>query len=499
MSTTTNNAYMTKSMNGIISYDDGAGGSMEGGVITCNTLATPNLSADSLQAYTPGASCQLYTDASASDIHIGNSGITLFVDSGIASVSPIYCSELHSANVYASTSVNTTFLDTPLTTDTPYIFPFVTGAITIGSVTAPIIGTRVCTNNNELANKQYVDSIIPSSLLPLTNTWTGTSNTFDNKIVVTSIEAPATFTNVSLFPNITTSSINIGAGITNGQLNLGDNMSAGNINIGATSIATGNTTILIGNDGSGASNSVSLRTLGTLNLGVKATTINIGTTTTAGQINIGTALTTGGAITMGGVAQTGAINIRTAGALNMGVVSSAISIGTTSCPSISIGNTSTTSLTLNTPINPNYDTKYTATGTPTGCIGYILGATTLAAGASLVSGTTKVMCTFTNLPIGVWLLYWNQGYNVTTNTVLTGYINMSMGTTSGGTDILLSIVDCATKTLLTTTAPDYTITQIFSNTLATTDVYFSTTVTFSSGAIGTQTNTITSCKAVRLA
>ena len=501
MATTTNTPYMNKSCNGVVVYDDGAGGSMEGGVITCNTLATPLLEADGLQAYTAGASCNLYTNTAggASDIHIGNAGITLFVDSGIASVSPIYCSDLHTANVYASTSVNTTFLDTPFTSDTPYLWPFVSGQIQIGSATSPIIGNYVCTANNHLANKQYVDSALPTSLLGLTNVWTGTSNTFNNKIITTTIEAPSVFTNVFLYPNNTTSSINIGSGLTTGILNLGDNMSGGNINIGATSIPVGNATILIGNDSTGATNALTLRTLGTLNLGSKSATINIGDIATATTINIGTALTTG-AITMGGASQTGSINIRTTGVLNMGVVSSAISIGTSTCPSISIGNVSTTSLTLNTPINPNYDTKYVAnTGTPTGCIGQILAATTYAIGSSMVSGTTKVMATFTNLPVGVWLFYWDQGYTISTNLVLTGYINMTMGTTSGGTNILLSIVECATKTILSTTAPDYIVSQIYSNTSATTDIYFSTTAVFSSGAISTDTNTISTCKAVRLA
>ena len=53
----------------------------------------------------------------------------------------------------------------------------------------------------------------------------------------------------------------------------------------------------------------------------------------------------------------------------MGVVSSAISIGTTTCPSISIGN-STTTLSVNTPISPNY--TYSATGVATNtAIGYL--------------------------------------------------------------------------------------------------------------------------------
>jgi hypothetical protein len=501
MATTTNQPYMNKSMNGIIVYDDGAGGSIEGGVITCNELETANLRADSLQAFTAGASCNLYTDVAggASDIHIGNSGITLFVDSGIASVSPIYCSELHATNVYASTSVNTTFLDTPFTTDIPYLWPFVSGAITIGSATSPIIGTRVCTANNHLANKQYVDSIIPSSLLPLTNVWTGTSNTFNNKIVVTSVEAPSPFTNLTVFGNSTTSQIDFAPSLTTGILNMGNNMSGGNINIGATSIPVGNATIIIGNDSTGATNPLTLRTLGTLSLGSKSAVINIGETTTNGQISIGTGLTTG-SITMGGTAQTGAMNIRTTGALNIGTASSAISIGTSTCPSIRIGNASTPSLQLNTPINPKYDNKYNATtGTPTGCIGEILAPTTFGATTDMVSpNNVALMATFTNLPVGVWLLYWNQRFTArTVNVVFTSHV-MLMGTTSGGNQVALANPNSATRTLATPQDMTYLLTQIYCNTSATTDLYFTTYATFT-GTLRAQLGSSYYIKAVRLA
>ena len=325
---TTNNAYVTKSMNGIISYDDGAGGSMEGGVITCNELATTNLRADSLQAFTSGASCNLYTNVSggASNIHIGNSAITLFVDSGIASVSPIYCSELHAANIYASTSINTTFLDTPFTTDTPYLWPFTTGAITIGSATTPIIGNYVCTANNHLANKQYVDSMLSSTLIGNTITSTNVSAT------------------TNIYSNLTTGSINIGTGLTTGTLTLG---------------------------GTAESGDIVLRTTGTLNLGVSASAINLGTTAstsniiqtansstislnlgntmTTGAINMGGALTTG-SINVGRDAMTGSVNIRGGGIMNLG--------------------SSTTTLNVNAPILPTYAYNASTGITPTTGIGY---------------------------------------------------------------------------------------------------------------------------------
>ena len=73
MSTQTNNAYVTKSMNGIISYDDGAGGVMEGGVITANQLII-----DEIQSNSPPNVVSLFTDTTTI-INMGSSTSVLNV------------------------------------------------------------------------------------------------------------------------------------------------------------------------------------------------------------------------------------------------------------------------------------------------------------------------------------------------------------------------------------------------------------------------------------
>ena len=472
MSNTNGQVSFVKSMNGILSFNTGSGTIIEGDTITtdtiiCDTIACPQLNADALQAYTSGAPCNLYTQTSggASSIRIGNSGITLYIDSGIASTSPIYCSELHAANVYAGTSVNTTFLDTPNTTDTPYIYPFVTGAITIGSATSPIIGTRVCTNPTELANKHYVDTALSgASILGLTNIWTGASNTFNNNIILNTINATAVGATVNLYNNLTTGSLNIGTGIiTGGSINMGTNTS-GIVNIGTNQLLSSDR-VNIGNNTGGQ---------GTMNLGSK--TINIGLSSTS--IQIGNGMPAGGVgINVGSSTNTTTINGAT---LNLGSVNSTLNI--------------------NAPINPNYDTKYTAfAGTPAGCIGAFVPATTFGGNFALTSTVSRTANTFTNLPIGVWLLYWNMTFYCPTTAAGLYNITVNMGTTATNADIYAGVMDSSQKTLSIGYNKSYLVTQIYTNTSASGDVYcrviceFTGTLTILSASNGTN------CKAVRIA
>ena len=71
--TQTNNAYVTKSCNGIISVEDGAGGLMEGGVITANELVI-----DAIQSKSPPNVVSLFTDTTTI-INMGSSTSVLNV------------------------------------------------------------------------------------------------------------------------------------------------------------------------------------------------------------------------------------------------------------------------------------------------------------------------------------------------------------------------------------------------------------------------------------
>jgi len=175
------NGSYAKSMNGIVSFDDGDGTTIEGSeinteTINCNTLNTSSINVDYISSYANG-----------------------------------YVQCLQDVTFNGQVSTNT----------------------------APV-------NNSSLCNKLYVDSVAISgaNILPLTNTFTGTMNTFDNKIKVSDITydtSSITKTNttdaVNLF-NTTTGNITIGS---SGIIKLGTAIQATNLGMqaqggGATNI-----------------------------------------------------------------------------------------------------------------------------------------------------------------------------------------------------------------------------------------------------------------------
>lgn len=339
----TNGVGYAKSMNGIVSFNDGSGTVIQDGIIITNELDATNFNTNNIQGIQPSDNITLYTN-STGDIHIGSTNSLNYVDG------PLYVD-----NILGTT------------TGTAFIYPNVVSDVNLGSSTIPIIGQYTCTQPTHLANKSYVDSKVGVNLLPLANTWTGTSNTFNNKIVVDIINASSPFLYISLYGNVT-NSIQLGAGMTTGGiLSLGPYMTSGNINIGAeaTFANPGSPTISIGNDF--GSSSVSLRTLGTVNLGTKASTINIGTTT---GTTIGIGSTTS----------------------NVTVNSSALSLD------------STTDIDIKKPLTPSYGYVATNGLSVSNQIGYTFYNTTVTGGTFLTNTITTVL-SLTNIPAGIWFVY----------------------------------------------------------------------------------------------
>jgi hypothetical protein len=198
------------------------------------------------------------------------------------------------------------------------------------------------------------------------------------------------------------------------------------------------------------------------------------------------------------IANTGLINL-TCGSLSLNTANT-LDLGTTLGASgiTSIGSSSS-KLLLNCGLNPNYDTLYNATtGSPNGCIGKILAGDTYNAQFALTSGTSKDMITFTNLPIGVWMFVWNQQFYVPTTVAVITSINLSIGTTSLGTDVFNTNADCGTRTHNVGVFKSYMATQIYANLVNTTDLYCNVNAVFT-GTLTARTNSIATCKAVRIA
>jgi hypothetical protein len=533
MSNTNGQVSFVKSMNGILSFNTGSGTIISGDTITTDNLDVTNFNTNNLQGITPSDNITLYTN-STGDIHIGSANSANYIN-GLVIVDNIFTS---------TTSTN------------PFIYPNTSGDITIGSIVAPVIGDYVCTASNHLANKGYVDSV-GINLLPLTNIWTGVSNTFNNNIIGNTITATAVGSTVNLFDNITTGTINIGNNINN-------SVSGSGINIG---VSPNNSAIIIGNNtGTVGVGELTLRTLGSMNVGKFASEMNVGTGMTTGIIKIGSALTTG-YLQLGEHTQTGNIEIRSANVIaignfastiNIGLNTGSINIGTNqtlstdrinignltgglagmnlgaktiniglNSTSIQIGNSmtagvginignnaittnirgatidmgdSTSTFLLKTPITPTYDTLYTAfAGTPSGCIGNYVFPNITIGNFDLTSTINKVGATFTNLEVGVWLLYWNAYFFVpTTNAVITS-ITLNMGETSGSGNLLATVVECATITLAVGRTKSYSITQIYTNVSSAQDIYFSVTAVFTGTLRILGLFSGSNCKAVRIA
>lgn len=68
--------YATKSMNGIITYDDGAGTTISGGVVSTNTINLQNLNINEIQGIVPADNITLYTDTTG-DIQFGDNATNL--------------------------------------------------------------------------------------------------------------------------------------------------------------------------------------------------------------------------------------------------------------------------------------------------------------------------------------------------------------------------------------------------------------------------------------
>jgi len=174
-------------------------------------------------------------------------------------------------------------------------------SITLGSVSVPVRCAYLPLITTDLCNKSYVDTVsagVGTSLLASTNTWTGASNTFNNKIIVGNITcdtntltASPTTNAIDLFKT-TTGDITIGGSST--LINVGNfRFTAGNIetnNIALTEYGILNnvttSTIRIGHGQTSANIAIgNLKTSGEINI--------MNTGVSSGDINLGSNLTTG--------------------------------------------------------------------------------------------------------------------------------------------------------------------------------------------------------------
>jgi hypothetical protein len=333
------NGSYAKSMNGIVSFDDGDGTVIEGDGITTGIIDCTTLNASS----TVNTS-QLFADFIGINQNTEISVISNTTFSGNIKTDYIYATSGSEIIINNNTSITGT-LTTTLPIQTPTIegrgiggtgSPLKIGQsndytssvdigraeITAGGVVFPAIPARTTYYpliDSDIANKYYVDSSnAGTNILSLENTFTGTTNTFQNlnangNITASTFRATGgTFANPDPAANCrfasltTTGGILIGFLQTTGILSLGvDNTRTGEIRIGAPGCNTICRSPFIANLGiklPTATNSIDTDT--------STSTISLFNSLTSGTLNIANGSSSSTQINIGkGVSSTSQINL----------------------------------------------------------------------------------------------------------------------------------------------------------------------------------------------
>jgi len=446
------NGSFSKSMNGIVSLDTG-GSTIEG-----STITTTEVDASIVNATSEVNTSFLYTDY----ISAAANSFVSFVSQPRSSFTPLVnddlCNKLYVDNATSGTNIlsltniftgtSNTFNNVIYTSNIDSIYPFntynflsshkgqinigpsgATGTINIGSSTVPVRSSYAPIAANDLCNKSYVDTV-NSNLISSTNTWTGTSNTFNNVVNIgpTGATGPSQLKLLSNGISTTkgTDTIEFGIGVTSGTVYVGKDLGNG----GGSVILSDNFKFYndVPND------TLHMRTInqfdkvefcghltgGTLAIGSKMTygSLSIGSTGMTGNINIGNG-STGGTINIGSTgASTANINLGTGittGNLNIG---NAMTTGT-----IYIGNT-------------------------TGATNNAEGNIVMGNGDNNSNTANNGRVTINKLQIGTGPIFRNVRYGSVTNTAQTAVVSFSPAFPSGQVPYIIGSIQSSNTGLV---------------------------------------------------
>jgi hypothetical protein len=396
--------YADKSMNGIITYDDGSGTVISGGVITTDTFSTTNFNSDNIQGIAPDNDISLYTDTSGlASIQLGSAVTgTTFVDGNVVYVNGTNTvtftagslMDFRSPTIRLNTVTPTdpvTACDVKIVSNTVEpntvanglaIGSTITSAnLTLGNATYPPSCTATATSANHICNYSTVQSLISAggSLLSSNNTWSGT-NRFNNTlqsayIFQTDSIDPLTTTAGTVYylygsvPNVSyiffgsvtsTSTSEVYINPNNGLVNIGVgyNRSASvNINSGPT--CSGDVNILTGTDNTGDFNvGTSLTYGGDIRFSTgtgSANTFTVGTTTTSTILLRGAtvSLSSGTAVNINTGANLSTTTIGNSASPSTTNIFGLVNIGTSGGQNTNIGHTTAQTNILGSPLNLN--------------------------------------------------------------------------------------------------------------------------------------------------
>lgn len=183
MSSTTNNPYLVKSMNGTITIDDGEGTVIENGTIITNDLELNILTTNEIQAKTPTTSCEIWPNVADSYYSQNATGPTYFALGATGNI-----------NLGAlSTQVSTGAVNIATSSGYGGTVTICASAATNSKIKlqAPLVECPAApTTGNGVVNRTYALGLT-AALLAATNIWTGLSNTFQN-VIYTALISPIT-------------------------------------------------------------------------------------------------------------------------------------------------------------------------------------------------------------------------------------------------------------------------------------------------------------------
>ena len=374
--------YADKSMNGIITYDDGSGTVISGGTITTNSLDITNLNVNNIQGKTPSDNITLYTDTTG-NVSVGQATTALVATNGTNITSTATNDNTVKATRYAKligenqVMINTNSLST--------------GTITIdaGSTTNINNGTGKPVNIASLrlnAGTIFANGITDVTISP------GTSGVL--KIAgAQQIEGNNNANGFSIANNLTGGTMYLGNS-TVGPSTLHTATSAYEIVNYQTAQSLVGGSILGSNNIFTGTNQFQNDTIisGTTNSMTGSNSIS-GPTTINGINNSNTSINTG--------TNTGVVAIGNASTISNTILGTTINIGNSGSNTIVIGSPSGTTLNLRQPITPTY--TYSANGTGVGAaIGYVNSTSTTT--ALVINTTISQMSSFSIPDDGVWMI-----------------------------------------------------------------------------------------------
>jgi len=246
------NGSYAKSMNGIVSFDDGDGTVIDGdgittSIINCTTLNasstvnTPTINTDFIGKKANSYITVLNNTTFNGDIHVDN----IYANTGTIALNN---NTTITGTLALTSNIQTAYLEgrgiggvgSPLnigqSNDLTSYVNIGRDAITAGGFVFPAIPVRttyIPTSNYDIVNKLYVDNATAgTNILSLNNTFTGTTNTFQNIIANGYLKVGPSGQDGYININSTGSRAHICDEITTGSIVLGDGQTTGTLYLG---------------------------------------------------------------------------------------------------------------------------------------------------------------------------------------------------------------------------------------------------------------------------